>query len=120
MKHIFKPGDKAAVTIIGAIIGGPDGDGDYRIRYGNTERFFHGDFLAPLPPCMSPEAEAVLDYIKSGISDYVQWHNILEAYRAILPQPDPVDELLAAIQECAHPASPRLATAVQAVLEARK
>jgi hypothetical protein len=102
----FKPGDKAVVTIVQ----GEDQDGDYRIMGGLTAKsgikdWIGGKHLSPLPPTVSPEAQAVLDAAlacdaptHTPGAGYVLRKRVA-AYRASIAPPIPSDPIADLIQE---------------------
>ena len=100
MTHIFKPGDKAMVEIVGGQ-GGQGLETAYYIACA-PGRLIPIAALSPLPAVLTPEAQAVMDGVLKMASS--GWDGVvpdglliaIRAYRASLTPPDPVAEVIAA------------------------
>lgn len=100
MTHIYRKGDKAVVTI-----NKEDGDGYSLV---GDLGWIHRECLEPLPPAISPQAQAVLDAALSAIAGVPTRYDLSEkfrplwdavnAYRATIAPPDPMGDALKALR----------------------
>ena len=93
MTYNWKTGDRAMVTLVAGV----DRDGDVRAAITRgTYRYLPASLLSPLPPSITPEAQAVLDGAMAWLEtpsnfNPTVFRDAVEAYRA---KTDPVGALI--------------------------
>jgi hypothetical protein len=135
MANEWKTGDKAMVTIIR---GSGDDEGAHYLVYalpdGRKNFWITPGCLSPLPPAITPEAQAVLDAalvwmdVPHSLNGDMPLLHVARTYRASITPPDPIAELIAQAKEAVgqlirndcHTGGSLLSEAIAAVEAIRK